>query len=57
LTPQLEKDPNLAFAYRYGSAAEQQTGHDVDMSLYDQATDSVPTNGRMLTLANQLSVS
>ena len=41
--------------YLYGSAAEQQTGHDVDMGLYYQATDFVPTSDRMLTVANQLS--
>lgn len=55
LTPQLEQEPSLAFAYLYGSATDQQTVHDVDIGLYYQATDSIPTSDRMLTLANQLS--
>ena len=55
LTPQLEKESNLAFAYLYGSSTEQQTVHDVDIGLYYQTTDSIPISDRMLTLANQLS--
>ena len=56
LTAQLEKEPNLAFAYLYGSAAEQQTAHDVDIGLYYESTEAIPTSDRILTLAHQLSL-
>ena len=55
MAPQLEKEHGLAFAYLYGSAIEQQTVHDIDIGLYYESTDSLPTSDRMLTLANQLS--
>lgn len=55
LAPQLEKEHGLAFAYLYGSAIEQQTVHDIDIGLYYESTDSLPTSDRMLTLAHQLS--
>jgi len=55
LGPQLEKEPNLAFAYLYGSAVEQQTVHDIDIGLYYESTDSLPSSDQMLTLAHQLS--
>jgi predicted nucleotidyltransferase len=55
LRPQLEKEHGLAFTYLYGSALEQQTVHDIDIGLYYESTDSLPTSDQMLTLAHQLS--
>ena len=55
IVSQLEKEHDLAFAYLYGSAVEQQTVHDIDIGLYYESTDSLPTSDQMLTLANQLS--
>jgi predicted nucleotidyltransferase len=55
IVSQLEKEHNLAFAYLYGSAVEQQSVHDIDIGLYYESTDSLPTSDQMLTLAHQLS--
>ena len=55
IVPQLEKEHDLAFAYLFGSAVDQQTAHDVDIGLYYQSTDCLPTSDQMLTLAHQLS--
>jgi len=55
VTPRLEKEPNLAFAYLYGSAAEQQTVHDIDIGLYYESTETLPTSDRIFSLAHQLS--
>ncbi len=55
IVSQLEKEPNLAFAYLYGSAVEQQTVHDIDIGLYYESADSLPSSDQILTLAHQLS--
>lgn len=55
LTPRLEKELNLAFAYLYGSAAEQQTVHDIDIGLYYESIETLPTSDRIFSLAHQLS--
>lgn len=55
IVPQLEKEHDLAFAYFYGSAVEQQTAHDVDIGLYYESTNSLPTIEQNLALAHQLS--
>ena len=55
VTPRLEKEPSLAFAYLYGSAAEQQTVHDIDIGLYYESTETLPTSDRIFSLAHQLS--
>ncbi len=55
IVAQLEKEHDLAFAYLYGSAVEQQTVHDIDIGLYYESTDSLPTSDQMITLAHHLS--
>jgi predicted nucleotidyltransferase len=44
IVSQLEKEHDLAFAYLYGSAVEQQTVHDIDVGLYYESTDSLPSS-------------
>jgi predicted nucleotidyltransferase len=51
----LEREPDIAFAYLYGSFLESGTFHDVDVGIYMTASSAVREADQALQLAHRLS--